>query len=1041
MKHNQFKSEPKLCYISLLLIVSSCCSLTNINHPEKFPKQELASEIKIKPLSSNTAQEKLIESIPFELIINIESKVQNGRCCKSVFDELKNTHINLNELRYRLLDEAGMNYFTDTINLYGLAGEGKIVIRPGLTLPEFSSKISVEAELDYKYITSNSACEITDVPATIKMNDKKAIDLQGEPGRYERIRTAYIKRHLLENGRHLSWVWLKEYEPNLDRKELLYHSRTIRLPNEDKTRVLIPWLYNCGENCGSSIQEDSETIHAGHENPLLRGGIAMAVFSLEALKYQSDNTLSKYKKQELEKNSLSNALTLLNYFEECEWKDYNGRRTGFFLRSRGPGDLYEESEPKREYFYASADELIGMTLGLYHLHNALKVLGFPIEIQRVEGLINRMGTQLQGNQYLIIPFQRKLIERYITSNGEILSTQKAPEWNTIGLPLERHKGYYGLVGYEWFLVRAFQSITGQNYMSPYKSGKFWGADVEVPFLSLVESYAETIKENFNLPPFTPIAQIAGLIDNLEILNLLKDISTIDRFVPYYVEEFASFMNQVNLSKDFSDKDPFNINLITSLVDLSKLSAYNRALLMIKSIGYLSIFDGMTNEEILSNLGMNLVDIYPRYFDLGSDFLDEKFSFDRWNIPLLFHAFQFANPIGTSPQEMEIRLEVAKLSRGLISDGTTKTRLILKDILNIAHSEISILRDVGLNGHDYDYYVASIAKNYKLANDLSNNEDRTALLSGIENCIAEAENNYYESAPLGAPKTCSINILNFCNNNGDCDKADGTCEHWPRLYITDDQKRFGQAFCWEKKSNNRYQDAKVDSKIERDLLDLYIRGLNNVRGRTYAAFKEGAGLGYLLPYVIVHDKLPAYLNYSGTQRLPVCYTNPVICAKTNVSSSIQCNFKFDKYKVDDFDMLRRNDRYQSASDIQFGINQIFSIDKETSLNYTTKYADFVSKEGYSVSIPIEADYDFYNLYNPKKSKIYLTFRYLHYSGENHKSLYIDGHKIDQPESPCGGSESCLESTIEIMGKEKYLFMVTGGIGPYELSIEPISTLTD
>ena len=101
--------------------------------------------------------------------------------------------------------------------------------------------------------------------------------------------------------------------------------------------------------------------------------------------------------------SLEHAQKLLDYVEESEWQ-----KSGFFLRSRWPGNVHHESD--RPYFPASVDEIAGLLLGLYYLDDALnKVPDYDLRAQdisartRLQEISTRMGEYFAKNSYFLLP--------------------------------------------------------------------------------------------------------------------------------------------------------------------------------------------------------------------------------------------------------------------------------------------------------------------------------------------------------------------------------------------------------------------------------------------------------------------------------------------------------------------------------------------------------------------------------------------------------------------------------------------------------------
>jgi hypothetical protein len=315
--------------------------------------------------------------------------------------------------------DSGENqpFFHDRIDLYGLKAPGTLVVTPGIYLPFISMKslfgvlflgnsesVEIKVKLSYRSLQSSAGAPCAVFEADLDEDDTFIRRVEPVFGTnatdliYQRMRDGYARRHMVAPGRGLTWEWLKEYKPGpspeADRKELLYHSRTMTSP-DGKTRVYVPWIDKCeGDACGRSVSKDSYTVFGAQENPLLRGGLAMATFALEYLSTQNSR-------------SLGNALRLFNYVEASEYIDKTGTRTGFFLRSRWPSDINPDTgDPKiveDGQLFASADEIIGMALGLLYLDDALELAGDTMYQQRLESLVDRLGNQLKRNHYFLLP--------------------------------------------------------------------------------------------------------------------------------------------------------------------------------------------------------------------------------------------------------------------------------------------------------------------------------------------------------------------------------------------------------------------------------------------------------------------------------------------------------------------------------------------------------------------------------------------------------------------------------------------------------------
>jgi hypothetical protein len=305
--------------------------------------------------------------------------------------------------------------------------------------------------------------DIAEVEQTLDPIAKQASDQKLYA--YSYYRSGMIKRHIACSGRYLSELWLKEYEPNKDAAYLLRNKRVLLLPKilshvelktplmagivdapfekrwgsyyikvsydaaeyklpvfgngelRDKQRIdVLDWFiqFNKGQTEHSRTYvpwlSKEGVIYGGGDNPLLRGGIAMATFAIEYI----------IKKK---KSSLRYASYLLRYFENCE-RD----KTGFLCRC---DNFFNVSGQMNKS--ASIDEIVGLVLGLYYLFRASQ--GHLHLRKRVRALTRRIALRLQSNGYLIIS----------PTNHEL------------------HRGFAGGYIFQWALQQAFEKITGERY--------------------------------------------------------------------------------------------------------------------------------------------------------------------------------------------------------------------------------------------------------------------------------------------------------------------------------------------------------------------------------------------------------------------------------------------------------------------------------------------------------------------------------------------------------------------------------------------------
>jgi hypothetical protein len=165
-----------------------------------------------------------------------------------------------------------------------------------------------------------------------------------------------------------------------------------------QTRVYVPWI------------GDNRVVHGGGDNPLLRGGLAMAAFAVEYMVKRKPT-------------SLRYATHLLRYIERCELG-----HTGLFYRC-------EHMNRSNDAFglHASTDELTGLMLGAYYLF--LATADRPHIRRRINELLSRLGRYLQSTAYILMSL----------STGEL------------------HRGFAGMAIFEWALQQAFQRITGERF--------------------------------------------------------------------------------------------------------------------------------------------------------------------------------------------------------------------------------------------------------------------------------------------------------------------------------------------------------------------------------------------------------------------------------------------------------------------------------------------------------------------------------------------------------------------------------------------------
>ena len=322
-------------------------------------------------------------------------------------------------------------FFRDTVDLYGNSIPVGVRGEPGVLVPK-GGRLRICVDLQFEAGTDSA----TGLVRTRSQSTFTEFDLRASAGggRYQNYREAFLRTNLLASGFVPGAVALKQFDPVRDNRDLLHHSMTVRAPTAggglDQGRVYIPWLKVGADNALNAPPVPDGVVFGGDENPLLRAGLGMTVFSLE---YMASGN----------RTSLLQAAKMLDWMHASEFIDGAGKRTGFLLRTRQPG----WGRPHGHFFFASGDEMSGVILGLVHLNDALKSHTAPTTAEQLQDrvwlgqlrtLAERMATHLSQNHYFIVPpasFPRQ----------------------------ERQIGWSATYLYEWYLRRAFVHITGRDF--------------------------------------------------------------------------------------------------------------------------------------------------------------------------------------------------------------------------------------------------------------------------------------------------------------------------------------------------------------------------------------------------------------------------------------------------------------------------------------------------------------------------------------------------------------------------------------------------
>jgi len=182
---------------------------------------------------------------------------------------------------------------------------------------------------------------------------------------YERYRQGLVQRHICRNGRLLQATLLVQQDDNKPTIDSSVHRN--RRITEEKTADNKPFLYSAYP----AILSSGPYVVGGGDNPLLSGGLAMMMFSIESLL-----NVSHY--------SLEYATHLLRYFETSQV---------------APGKLYRKRNWWRAEEHVSKDEMTGMLLGLDFYIRATKKAGKLADRARALKLMKAVGVYLRNNNY------------------------------------------------------------------------------------------------------------------------------------------------------------------------------------------------------------------------------------------------------------------------------------------------------------------------------------------------------------------------------------------------------------------------------------------------------------------------------------------------------------------------------------------------------------------------------------------------------------------------------------------------------------------
>lgn len=228
---------------------------------------------------------------------------------------------------------------------------------------------------------------------------------------YETYRKGLIQRHICLNGRLDQVTWLREFDPKFP-GETWFQSRLLQNRRSRREKYIDPnkggtpdadfhWHPMYHESADPSLVPVSR---GGGDNPLLHGGLALAVFSLESSLGVTTQASMRYAHQ------------LFGYMLECE---IPGDRRGCLLRKNSAGIATE---------LASLDEMLGVCIGLLFYVRSLDALGEVTRARQVRDLAKRMAKAMDAHGFWLLPFADDL---ELAKRSGWLSADFTPEMGTV----------------------------------------------------------------------------------------------------------------------------------------------------------------------------------------------------------------------------------------------------------------------------------------------------------------------------------------------------------------------------------------------------------------------------------------------------------------------------------------------------------------------------------------------------------------------------------------------------------------------------------
>jgi len=869
-------------------------------------------------------------------------------------------------------------FFAENIDLYGRAAPGIVLVTPRVPIPPQTKQLTICAAVVYQTGTGSSA---------ILVGKQIQVAQAAGSGRYWRYRDGMLRRHIAATGRYMQWTWLKEYEPGRDPDDLLYHSRTMYAPSSDGTlngpvKVYVPWVNGPG---GSSYRqfgdwpfiphpERAGAIFYGYENPLLHGGLAMAALSLE---YLQNGTPS----------SLESALKLYEHIKLSEWHDQAGRPTGFYLRSRFPGDSTLDlvapyfTVPERRFLYASCDELVGMTLGLVFFDQALQKSGNAATRAELNQRVRRLGAKLKRDFFFIVP---------PPGDSRLLQV--------------RQKGWSGTFPLEWFFVRAFRAITGANYATDRlltPSDQDWERLRSLPWDSDVDD---------TLP-------LDGALVDLELPALARAILA-TRLIGAWM---------------YSQNGPIDVTL----------SFFNPYLP--PGFNYASIDIGLTM-RFLNLLGVEAG--VPSFEHFNYPMILHSFIFGMEGSGSSGEVSTIKSEIGqlidaiVTDHSVEVEIPLKFLLDEYV-DAPVDVLLLLASGWVLLTDDVDLR--IGTRDRALDYYGAAISARYGLQ---SGDQLVWAIrdqLEGRWNVALPLSQRHDETGGVRLPRSdgTDIELTIPATNLWSATNPQGRVigDHNPPAPT----RLFGSNFVWEK--NFPPPDSKWLQNAGGDGGDgVHADMLAGVLRRNVDLAREGGGLDWLLPTALVGHPLNAATGADVRQALATpqvlqpTQTWLAGCVKNPLGPTV-CTYP---WPVSDQDALEPNDFFETAKPLGCQTNNALSIDRSTlygrngrtrklpapvlygtgSLNGNVLYSSQLT-----YAWPSD-DYDYFQVScNPTRP---LVVRLFVTDGINkfHR-LVVDGVEAIAPVRWGATQDSSTE--IEVPAAGKHVVKVTGDAATYKLSV--------